>query len=159
MCLSWILPFSPNSLLPVKVKGEPGISDWWRLGVLMVELLLGYSPFQDDHHLEDYFNGKTPPPADFTRICMKIKLKVSSDVYTAITYLFEGNPDYQSVQKLDIFKGIDWDDLGMQLVKPPFCPFLKPKKATEYNSFSHMIGEIGPKSHLPSNTNNFVPNW
>jgi len=125
---------TPEYLAPELVQGRGhgyGV-DWWAVGVLLYEMLSGYSPFAD-HEANDqvtiYKNilrGKLRFPSAFRDAAAK----------DLVTRLLTANPS----QRLGCLKGggadvkahpffaglaVDWDALQRKTVTPPIRPQLK----------------------------------
>jgi len=115
---------TPEYLAPeiIKGKGYSKSVDWWSLGILAYEMLVGLPPFYSENMNEMY------------ELILKSPLKfpsfVPSDAQSLITALLErdeksrlgSNGDYKEVQTHRFFGSIDWEKLYQKKVKPPFLP-------------------------------------
>jgi serine/threonine protein kinase len=114
---------TPEYLAPEVIQGQGyGTSvDWWGLGILLYEMVMGFPPFF----------GKNP----FT-VYQKIlegKLKFGAGVpgtaQSVIAGLLKGDrrsrlgcSSYGGLQGHAFFRGIDWNSAAQQLIVPPFAP-------------------------------------
>lgn len=116
---------TPEYLAPEIIRGEPYDErvDWWALGILMYEMLVGYPPFFDDVH--------DNPLNIYTKILAgKIKFPVHIDQYAKdlIKRLLIPNPNErlgdlsggaEDVKRHRFFRGVDWDQLLQRVAPPP----------------------------------------
>uniref|UniRef100_T1J1B0 protein kinase C n=1 Tax=Strigamia maritima TaxID=126957 RepID=T1J1B0_STRMM len=100
--------------------------DWWGLGVLIFEMLVGESPFPGDDE-EEVFDSIVNDEVRFPRF-------LSADSISIMRRLLRKNPerrlgsserDAEDVKKQTFFKNINWDDLLQRKVKPPFVPTVR----------------------------------
>lgn len=119
---------TPEYLAPEIVKGEGHgrAVDWWALGILLFEMIVGYPPFADDNPFMVYrsiLSGK-----------IKFPSKVSMAARTVINGFLTGNRinrlgcgkrGLQSLTKLTFFKGVDWPTVASLQVVPPMLPIIK----------------------------------
>merc|ERR1712159_390712 len=117
---------TPDYIAPEVFQSEKGYGrgcDWWSLGVIMYECLLGYPPF---YHSElvgtcrNIVNWKRtfsfPADAD----CRAFVSPVAKDL---IRHLITGEADrfgFEELKKHEFFAGIDWDRLREQ--QAPIVP-------------------------------------
>ncbi|KAJ8379553.1 hypothetical protein SKAU_G00003310 [Synaphobranchus kaupii] len=100
--------------------------DWWGMGVLIYEMLVGESPFPGDDE-EEVFDSIVNDEVRYPRF-------LSPESISVIQKLLRKNPerrlgageqDAEEVKKQKFFQGIDWDALLAKKVKPPFLPSIK----------------------------------
>ncbi|XP_064615930.1 serine/threonine-protein kinase N2-like isoform X2 [Liolophura sinensis] len=100
--------------------------DWWGLGVLIFEMLVGESPFPGDDE-EEVFDSIVNDEVRYPRF-------LSTDAISIMRRLLRKNPqrrlgaserDAGDVKKQDFFRDINWDDLLKRKVKPPFIPTVR----------------------------------
>jgi serine/threonine protein kinase len=117
-------------------KGYDKSVDWWSLGVIMFECLIGYAPFHAKDPLstcrkivryEKYF--KVPADVKLSRFSFDLLKRLVCPVHRRIGWL--------GIKKHAWFKKIPWDDLMSQ--KPPFQPKLSSDIDASY--FDAMDGE------------------
>lgn len=129
---------TPGYLAPEIIKEAPyGASvDFWSLGVLCYEFLVGDSPFEadDDDELFDQicnsvleYPGKMDPSAkDF------VNRLLDRNPASRIGCGPNGKAD---IKAHAFFAGLDWDKMAKRQIPPPFKPTIKdPKKAECFDS-------------------------
>jgi len=117
---------TPNYIAPEIILGKKyGASvDWWALGVLTYEMIVGKSPFSS-HDEEELFRKvrketvKYPktlsnPAQDFMKILL---------IKDAVVRL--GSVANNKIQSHSFFQSINWNDLTEGIAEPPFKPRLK----------------------------------
>ncbi|KAL3283838.1 hypothetical protein HHI36_018008 [Cryptolaemus montrouzieri] len=97
--------------------------DWWGLGVLIFEMLVGESPFPGDDE-EEVFDSIVNDEVRYPRFLslesiaiMRRLLRKSPD-----RRLGSSERDAEDVKKQAFFRQISWDDLLHRRVPPPFIP-------------------------------------
>ncbi|XP_060874983.1 serine/threonine-protein kinase N isoform X2 [Metopolophium dirhodum] len=97
--------------------------DWWGLGVLIFEMLVGESPFPGDDE-EEVFDSIVNDEVRYPRF-------LSLEAIAIMRRLLRKNPerrlgsserDAEDVKKQAFFRQVVWDDLLHRKVKPPFVP-------------------------------------
>ncbi|XP_066592857.1 serine/threonine-protein kinase N isoform X2 [Prorops nasuta] len=100
--------------------------DWWGLGVLIFEMLVGESPFPGDDE-EEVFDSIVNDEVRYPRY-------LTLEAIAIMRRLLRKNPDRrlgsserdaEDVKKQAFFRHIAWDDLLLRRVKPPFVPLIK----------------------------------
>ncbi|XP_028407649.1 uncharacterized protein LOC114530254 isoform X2 [Dendronephthya gigantea] len=100
--------------------------DWWGLGVLIFEMLVGESPFPGDDE-EEVFDSIVNDEVRYPKF-------LSTEAVTIMRRLLRRNPDRrlgagendaEDVKKHPFFRDVRWKDLLSRKVKPPFVPTLK----------------------------------
>ncbi|KAK6468946.1 serine/threonine-protein kinase N1 isoform X1 [Huso huso] len=100
--------------------------DWWGLGVLVYEMLVGESPFPGDDE-EEVFDSIVNDEVRYPRF-------LSTEAIGIMRRLLRRNPerrlgsgerDAEDVKKQPFFRTVDWDDLLSKKMKPPFIPSIK----------------------------------
>ncbi|XP_030643366.1 serine/threonine-protein kinase N2 [Chanos chanos] len=100
--------------------------DWWGLGVLIYEMLVGESPFPGDDE-EEVFDSIVNEEVRYPRF-------LSPESVSIIQKLLQKDPgkrlgagelDAIEVKRHRFFQGVDWDALLAKRVKPPFLPTIK----------------------------------
>ncbi|KAL7834895.1 hypothetical protein SRHO_G00291420 [Serrasalmus rhombeus] len=100
--------------------------DWWGLGVLIYEMLVGESPFPGDDE-EEVFDSIVNDEVRYPRF-------LSPESVSMIQKLLQKNPekrlgageqDANEVKRHRFFQGVDWEALLAKRVKPPFLPTIK----------------------------------
>ncbi|XP_060753848.1 serine/threonine-protein kinase N2 isoform X2 [Neoarius graeffei] len=99
--------------------------DWWGLGVLIFEMLVGESPFPGDDE-EEVFDSIVNDEVRYPRF-------LSTEAISIMRRLLRRNPerrlgggerDAEEVKKHLFFRNIDWNGLLAKKVKPPFVPMI-----------------------------------
>jgi len=116
---------TPEYLAPeiIKGKGHSKPVDWWSLGILIYEMLVGLPPFYSENMNEMY------------ELILKAPLKfpsfVPNEAQSLLKGLLEreenkrlggGKDDYKEIQQHPFFSPIDWDKLYAKKIPPPFVP-------------------------------------
>uniref|UniRef100_A0A672KEL8 protein kinase C n=1 Tax=Sinocyclocheilus grahami TaxID=75366 RepID=A0A672KEL8_SINGR len=100
--------------------------DWWGLGVLIFEMLVGESPFPGDDE-EEVFDSIVNDEVRYPRF-------LSTEAISIMRRLLRRNPerrlgagerDAEDVKKHLFFRNIDWDGFLAKKVKPPFVPTIQ----------------------------------
>ncbi|XP_053532246.1 serine/threonine-protein kinase N1 isoform X1 [Ictalurus punctatus] len=97
--------------------------DWWGLGVLIYEMLVGESPFPGDDE-EEVFDSIVNDEVRYPRF-------LSSEAIGIMRRLLRRNPerrlgsgekDAEEVKKQPFFRNMDWEALLLRKLPPPFVP-------------------------------------
>ncbi|KAL9647912.1 hypothetical protein ABK040_008183 [Willaertia magna] len=119
---------TPEYLAPEILKGQGHAKavDWWSLGILLYEMMVGLPPFYSENINEMY------------ELILKAPLKfpsfIDSDAQSLLKGLLEreefkrlgsGPTDAQEIKSHPFFSNIDWDKLYKRELEPPFRPQLK----------------------------------
>lgn len=100
--------------------------DWWGLGVLIYEMLVGESPFPGDDE-EEVFDSIVNDEVRYPRF-------LSTEAISIMRRLLRRNPerrlgaaerDAEDVKKHPFFRLTDWSALMDRRVKPPFVPTVR----------------------------------
>ncbi|XP_059495853.1 serine/threonine-protein kinase N2 isoform X2 [Stegostoma tigrinum] len=103
--------------------------DWWGLGVLIYEMLVGESPFPGDDE-EEVFDSIVNDEVRYPRF-------LSTEAIAVMRRLLRRNPerrlgsserDAEEVKKQPFFREIDWQALLAKKVKPPFVPTIRDRE-------------------------------
>ncbi|XP_034750433.1 serine/threonine-protein kinase N1b isoform X4 [Etheostoma cragini] len=103
--------------------------DWWGLGVLVYEMLVGESPFPGDDE-EEVFDSIVNDEVRYPRF-------LSTEAIGIMRRLLRRNPerrlgsgekDAEEVKKQPFFRGMDWEALLQRKVPPPFVPTIGGKE-------------------------------
>ncbi|CAG8674411.1 13199_t:CDS:2, partial [Racocetra fulgida] len=109
---------SPELLLG---QGYTKTIDWWTLGVLLFEMLTGLPPFYDENTNEMY--------RKILQDELRFPDEVSSEARSLLTGLLTRDPNHrlgnngaQEIKEHQFFSAIDWKQLILKKVQPPFKP-------------------------------------
>ncbi|XP_058509988.1 serine/threonine-protein kinase N1-like isoform X1 [Solea solea] len=103
--------------------------DWWGLGVLVYEMLVGESPFPGDDE-EEVFDSIVNDEVRYPRF-------LSTEAIGIMRRLLRRNPerrlgsgekDAEDVKKQPFFRGMDWEALLQRKATPPFVPSIGGKE-------------------------------
>ncbi|KAI5089993.1 serine/threonine-protein kinase N1 isoform X3, partial [Silurus meridionalis] len=103
--------------------------DWWGLGVLIYEMLVGESPFPGDDE-EEVFDSIVNDEVRYPRF-------LSSEAIGIMRRLLRRNPerrlgsgekDAEEVKKQPFFRNMDWEALLQRKLPPPFVPTVGDKE-------------------------------
>ena len=127
---------SPEYASPEMIThdGHTFMTDWWSFGILIYELLYGYTPFYnvDKNRMYDLITTGSISFPKFIQIEGETKVrnyKVSEDAKNLINKLLEKDPGtrlgrkgLQEIKKHPFFSGINFEDLKKKKHKAPFKP-------------------------------------
>ncbi|XP_069580276.1 serine/threonine-protein kinase N2-like isoform X1 [Brachyistius frenatus] len=123
--------------------------DWWGMGVLIYEMLVGESPFPGEDE-EEVFDSivnddvQYPPslPPDAVAIIQKLLKK------NPLKRLGAGERDANEVKGEKFFETIDWEALLAKKLKPPFLPSIK--ESVDVSNFDSEFTRLQPVLSPPS---------
>ena len=114
------------------IKGYGMEVDWWSIGVMFFEMIIGYPPFFSDNPSEtckkilkwkDYFN--IPDDANISNEAKSLILQLVAPAECRL-----GNKGVEEIKKHPFFKNLDWENI--RNTKAPFIPKLKNEYDTKY---------------------------
>uniref|UniRef100_A0A7N8WZI2 Serine/threonine-protein kinase N2-like n=1 Tax=Mastacembelus armatus TaxID=205130 RepID=A0A7N8WZI2_9TELE len=123
--------------------------DWWGMGVLIYEMLVGESPFPGEDEEEvfdsivnDDVQYPTSLPPDAVAIIQKLLKK------NPVKRLGAGERDANEVKGEKFFETIDWEALLAKKVTPPFLPSVK--ESMDVSNFDSEFTRLQPILSPPS---------
>ena len=126
---------TPDYIAPevIRQKGYGQEIDWWSLGVIMFEMMIGYPPFFSESSTEtckkilDWKNTlNIRPEANISKEAEDILRKLITDPENRL-----GVNGADEIKSHPFFKGIDWNHIKQTLI-PPLIPDLKNNFDTKY---------------------------
>ena len=114
-------------------KGYTQEIDWWSVGVIFYEMLVGYAPFcaQETQEVcskilrfKEYL--QVPNDVKLSKEALDLIYKMISDSKDRL-----GKNGSEEIKSHPFFKGIDWDNIR-NTMKPPFVPDIKNDYDTKY---------------------------
>ena len=117
---------TPEYLAPEVIHGwvSSFATDWWALGVLLFEMVVGHAPFEDDEHMKMYEKILEHDP-DLTDVVNSKLRHLIEKLLEKIPYkrLGSGAGGANQVKNHPFFKGkLRWQDLAEQKLDPPYKP-------------------------------------
>ncbi|NXG58504.1 PKN2 kinase, partial [Hemiprocne comata] len=100
--------------------------DWWGLGVLIYEMLVGESPFPGDDE-EEVFDSIVNDEVRYPRFLSAEALSIIRKLLRKCPErrLGAGEKDAEEIKIQPFFKEIDWHALFARTLKPPFVPTIR----------------------------------
>ena len=131
---------TPQYLAPeiIQKKGYDKAVDWWSLGCVMYEMLVGKIPFPYKRGTKlsiKNYEQKINYPQNMNKNAKDLIQKLL--ILNPIERLGSGPNGSEDVKNHDYFKGINWDDAWNKKIKPPFIPKLK--NDTDLRYFDNMF--------------------
>eukprot|EP00928_Gymnodinium_smaydae_P084828 TRINITY_DN680_c1_g3_i1.p2 TRINITY_DN680_c1_g3~~TRINITY_DN680_c1_g3_i1.p2 ORF type:complete len:323 (+),score=76.17 TRINITY_DN680_c1_g3_i1:75-1043(+) len=115
-------------------KGHGKPVDWWTLGILIYEMIVGYPPFVDEDPMGIYqkiLSGKIVFPKLFDKNAKGlVKKLLTADLGKRFGNLKAGVAD---IKEHKWFKDLSWEDLLEKKIPAPFKPQVK--SATDTSNF------------------------
>ncbi|KAM6902351.1 serine/threonine-protein kinase N2 [Xenentodon cancila] len=122
--------------------------DWWGLGVLIYEMLVGEAPFPGDDE-EEVFDSIVNDDVRYPR-------SLSPESVSVVQKLLQKNPDVRlgageedaaEIKRHVFFQGLDWDALLAKKIKPPFLPVIRAQQ--DVSNFDEEFTRLKPVLTLP----------
>ena len=116
-------------------KGYDYSVDWWSLGVLLYEMLVGVCPFEGQNKKETM--------QKITKSTLLYPDTLSIESISLMKGLLRRNPTKrfgslewkaEEIKRHSFFNSIDWDELYEKKISPPFKPTIKPDLTFNFES-------------------------
>jgi len=130
---------TPEYLAPEVIRntGHGTAVDWWALGILLYEFLIGQPPFWDQNPMKIYskiVDGNIPYPDELSPAAKSLIQGFCTVPPVDRLGNLPGGVD--DIKKHEFFKDIDWDDLYYRRVKGPIIPKVRhPADASNYDNY------------------------
>jgi serine/threonine protein kinase len=148
---------TPEYLAPEIVKRQSyGLTvDWWCLGSVVYEMLVGLPPFYSSN-TQELFQRIL-----YDKLKWPSQIAVSAPARAFVGALLIRNPDARlgakggatEVKRHPFFAGVDWDKLVSKLYRPPFVPDLESTMDLRYIDPSFKDGKMDSISSVRPNDN------
>ncbi|XP_028458257.1 serine/threonine-protein kinase N2 isoform X2 [Perca flavescens] len=122
--------------------------DWWGLGVLIYEMLVGESPFPGDDE-EEVFDSIVNDDVRYPRFLSPESVSLIQKLLqkTPEMRLGAGEEDASEIKRHKFFQGMDWGALLAKKMKPPFLPVVRALK--DVSNFDEEFTRLKPVLTLP----------
>ncbi|ELP88110.1 protein kinase, putative [Entamoeba invadens IP1] len=146
---------TPDYLAPEILKGVGhGVGvDWWSLGILIYEMLVGIPPFYDEDVSIMYQKILKSQP--------QFPKNLSYEAKCVVMGLLEKEPEErltgEEFMKMDWFKDIDFDKLLKKEISPPWVPPVKDEIETtqiDEEFIDEKAEDTPPNGNTPANPDN-----
>ena len=115
----------------IQHTGTTKAADWWSFGILIHEMLIGETPFEDENPLNTYrraINGRFVLPNDMSRAAADLIKKLV--VVKPEKRLGQGPRGADGIRSHPWFSGFDWAALENFQMPAPFLPKLRNSEDT-----------------------------
>lgn len=143
---------TPEYLAPEIIKGEKKgygkTVDWWALGILFYEMMVGYPPFYDKKPLGIYkkiLTGVIEFPYFLSNVSKDLIRKLLNPDFK---YRLGIKKNGEDIMKHKFFEGVSFDDLYNGLIESPWSPDVSCTRDTKF--FDNYPEEDEDTQSIPS---------
>ena len=145
---------SPEMILHRKTKSGYGTSvDWWSLGTLMYEMFTGWPPFYDKN-IRTMCENILHKPLTFSdkhHLSTHAKSVIAGMLNRTLEdRLGSGKLGVNGVKEHGFYQTLDWDQLMLRQIKPPFKPTVR--SDTDVANFDKTFTKMPAQMSPPENT-------
>ncbi|KAI8076858.1 kinase-like domain-containing protein, partial [Halteromyces radiatus] len=123
--------------------------DYWSLGIVMYEMLLGYTPFSHDNDAELYRRVLEDPldiPEDMPMATADLILGLlerEPEERLGCGHMFDNQLGFEDIRQHPYFSSLDWNDIYHKRMPAPFIPHLKSE--TDVSHFDPDFVKLSPR--------------
>ncbi|VDO04352.1 unnamed protein product [Rodentolepis nana] len=142
-----------NSIAPEIIQRQPygSSADWWCLGVLIYEMLVGQPPFTAEDE-EDLLQSILEVTPSFPR-------NISKEAHSICRGFLNKDPNTRlgcspagclGIRDHVFFRRINWELIETRAIQPPFKPYVRDKRDTSNfdSAFTDIPAELSPTDKL-----------
>lgn len=155
--VTWTLCGTPDYIAPEVVASKPyNMSvDWWSLGVLIFEMLTGYTPFYSNSHMKTYekiLHGEVQYPSFLQPLAVDLLQRlITKDLSLRLGNLNGGAND---VKAHPWFAEVVWEKLLNRTIETPYEPPIRSGvgDSSQFEMYPEEVnhyGETGPDPYGP----------
>lgn len=149
--VTWTLCGTPDYIAPEVVASKPYNKsvDWWSLGILIFEMLTGYTPFYSQSHMRTYekiLHAEVVFPSYLSPVAIDLlKRLITKDLSARLGNLVGGAADVKSHQW---FSEVNWKKLLAREIETPYEPPIQigsgdASQFERYAEENYNYGEVG----------------
>lgn len=148
---------TPEYLAPELLMGQAytKVVDWWTLGILLYEMIVGLPPFYSEN-VNEMYKRILEDPLRFPFDQQLGKPVVSPLAQDLLKKLLDRNPQFRMgctgpdiIKAHPFFSDIDWYRLSKKQITPPFRPYVS--SATDTSNFSEEFTNEMPTDSVMEN--------